>query len=133
MLFALAFLTAGCAFGGDENEESLQRIGEDYPGQVFYVGGSFEGLPLEAALSGEEVSPGTTADFIYGDCEPTGSDGGCPVPLTIQNSICPNGRTAVGIHGTSPAMERRAAAALRPVGGTRRAPPKISLGEGPRC
>jgi hypothetical protein len=57
---------------------------------LYYVGESFEGLPLTAITRrlqtkrlGPEPGRANFVGFLYGDCEP-GSDGGCPLPLEIQ-------------------------------------------------
>jgi hypothetical protein len=49
---------------------------EDYP--VYYLGESFEGLPLTAELPGD-----TAVSLVYGSCEPS-EDTGCAPPLEVQ-------------------------------------------------
>ena len=137
MLFVTAVLVLGTTAcvpwaRGPTLDEKLATLRERYPGELFFVGRSFEGLPLTHVLYGPEAGGGVTADFLYGDCEPP-DDGGCPLPLELQETVCGDGRTIVAIYANDPAMERRAASALRPLGGAARSEPKIVLGEGGSC
>jgi hypothetical protein len=136
VVLLVALAAAGCSFWGDtSNEETIAELGRRYPGQVFYLGDSFAGLPLTEAAAGDEVGPDQTASFIYGDCEvdPGFDPGGCALPLDVQNVICPDGRTAVGIFANDPAVGKRAVESLRPIGGPAKAQPKVILDSGPRC
>ena len=60
---------------------------------LYWVGRSFDGLALSEVLRlPERVS------FIYGSCDPSGSDTGCAPPLEIQvSSICDDNALALDI------------------------------------
>jgi hypothetical protein len=135
LLLFVVLAGAGCSWQDESSEDTIDELGRRYPGQVFYLGDSFAGLPLTHAAAGDEVSPGRTADFTYGDCDvgPGIDPGGCPLPLEVQNIVCPNGRTAVGIFAADPAVRKRAAAELKAIGGKAKAAPKVTLEVGPSC
>ena len=68
---------------------SVEEAKEFRPFPVYYLGSSYEGLPLVATLRekgrpvpGEPIAANTVA-FVYGDCEPTG-DAGCAPPLVVE-------------------------------------------------
>ncbi len=130
-LVAAAGFAAGCVHE-PSTEEKLADARRDYP-ETFYVGESFAGLPLTTVLLDEEANGG--ADYIYGDCDPPeGFDaGGCAPPLSIQNSVCADGRVVVTIFADSDAAARRARAALRPLGGGDASDPTVALHANPGC
>lgn len=73
---------------GDGDMERIRAF-SGFP--VYYVGESFEGLPLTDSIMRlqskrieSEPARGDFFGFRYGDCEPSGNDGGCPLPLKIQ-------------------------------------------------
>lgn len=70
---------AGC--GGSEREPSSA-----VPPQSYHLGDEFDGLPLSDVLPPAQGAGGSTS-FIYGDCQPSGSDGGCAPPLEVQTWI----------------------------------------------
>jgi hypothetical protein len=89
VLAALVVTVAGCIGPfGDETEPKSDYTLDEVPSRpgsaLYYVGGSFEGLPL-TAIVGARAYP----SFIYGDCEIENQgwfqDGGCPPPLSIQH------------------------------------------------
>ena len=131
LVLAVVAVAAGCLHEPSA-EEKLADARRDYP-ETFYVGESFAGLPLTAVLLDEEANGG--ADYIYGDCDPpNGFDaGGCAPPLSIQNSLCANGRVVVTIFADSDAAARRARAALRPVGRDDAPKPTVALHANPGC
>jgi hypothetical protein len=114
--------------------DKLDAVEREYGGRVFFVGRSFADLPLTDILYGPETGA-STVTFVYGDCEvdPGIDPGGCPLPLDIQNAVCPGRRTAVGIFGTDASVMRRAARSLRPLGGGRARAPAVVLDRGPVC
>jgi hypothetical protein len=88
-----AMLTlAACGDSEDGSRISLPdaaRSFEHYP--LYYVGESYDSLPLSFAGLGPGSGEGTRRawSFGYGDCEPPEGEGGCPLPLEVQNwSIC---------------------------------------------
>ncbi len=90
VLVTIGSLAAGCSFSESSGDLTLEEVRE-LPGPApYYVGGEFEGLPL-TAISG--TSPRLT--FVYGDCEPSGDDGGCAPPLEVQ--VWPIDRRAPGV------------------------------------
>ena len=99
----------------------------DAPGpEVYYLGDSFEGLRLTHASEGRYLT------FIYGDCDiPVGQDeGGCSVPLQVQNVSCPGEPTAVVIFAHDRGRGRRAEDALRALRGQARSP-RVAFGTNP--
>ncbi len=60
---------------------------------LYWLGESFQGLPLTEIVRhryqpGPGTRPGMLGEnivlFVYGDCTPSGGDGGCPVPLAVR-------------------------------------------------
>jgi len=133
---AAAVALAGCAHDERPSEEDIRKIARQADGPVYYVGMSFEGLPLTHA-DGPQAARPSEAAFGYGDCEPTGSEGGCPLPLDIQSAVCPGGRREVAIFtagGFPPRRMRDVVRALRPVGGrVADRPDRIVFQVGPTC
>jgi hypothetical protein len=132
VVVALA-LIAGCSYASRLSEQEARDVARDVDGQVFYVGTTFEGLPLTYAQKFPENSPINGVSFGYGDCEPPGNEGGCPLPLEIQNAICPDEHTKVGIFGSPAGLRQRAAHSLRPVGGGDAPAPEVVIDTGPIC
>jgi len=129
-----AAVLAGCGGGtivvptGPVKLDELRADSRPY----FWVGTSFEGLPLTYA----EQYNGRFGSLMYGTCEIRGgsfSDEGCAPPLEIQNTIC-RGEVSVAIF---PGGRRaaRAAKALRPLNAAaRRAKePFVSIDRGVAC
>lgn len=59
--------------------------------RLFYLGESYGDLPLSSAGRGPGHGEGVRRSwaFGYGECEPPEGEGGCPLPLEVQNwSIC---------------------------------------------
>jgi hypothetical protein len=114
------------------SEKDAREVARSADGTVFYVGTTFEGLPLTHAANYPAESPLETT-FIYGDCDPGGGDGGCPAPLEIQSAICADGPTKVGIFGYPGKLRKQAARNLRPVGGGDAPAPEVVIDSGPIC
>lgn len=97
---------------------------------LYYVGDSFEGLPLTAIIG----NPSRNLTFIYGDCDiPIGIDpGGCPPPLEVQNEVCPD-RTIVVLFPGGSVDTARARAAVRPVNDERAPRPLVVMDANPGC
>ena len=85
-------LAAGCTGTNvplEIDEAKLDRLTRSRGHELYYLGRSFEGLPLTHVSS----SGGGYAVFIYGDCDPDDgglldfvpSDGGCAPPVQIQH------------------------------------------------
>jgi hypothetical protein len=72
----IAVGAGGC--GGSRVDTEAVRSFTGYP--LYWVGMQFERWDLEHV----EIGPGAFSTFVYGTCEVTGSDGGCPPPLQIQ-------------------------------------------------
>lgn len=101
---------------------------------VYYLGRSFEKLPLVAVLR-DQQSPGL-ATFIYGDCEVEGGwfdDGGCEPPLQVQNKECSDGTVVAVVYGTDGRQTRRAANELRPLDPRDPPRPQVFFGSSPAC
>jgi len=81
LAIALVLATAGCStlFGDSDVDVSAAKEFDEYP--LYWVGAGFEQWDLVHV----EIRPQMTT-FIYGDCEVTGNEGGCPPPLSIQVS-----------------------------------------------
>jgi hypothetical protein len=78
-LATAAVVAGGCSWTGESVVNALQEV-RDRPGpKPYFVGETFEELPL-TAISGREMP----LTFIYGDCDPGGGDGGCAPPLEVQ-------------------------------------------------
>jgi hypothetical protein len=85
---------------------------------LYYVGGSHGGLPLTFSGRGPGDGEGLRRSwsFIYGDCEPAASEGGCAPPLEVQNwSICT--RFPALYPGPTPATRALDGAETLPAGG----------------
>ena len=85
LLLLLAFfgLSAGGSGGGAEVEGASVAEAREFDGYpLYWVGERFEQWELTAVDFG---SP-EFVTFVYGTCEPVGSDGGCPPPLQLQIS-----------------------------------------------
>ena len=89
----MALLLSAC--GEAENptgtpELTAAQSYDDYA--LYYLGTSFNGLPLTHAAMGpgSGIHRRRAWDFIYGDCTPSGGDApSCTPPLDVQNwSIC---------------------------------------------
>lgn len=91
VLALIVTLAAGCSlFDGSSGDLTLDEVRE-LPGPApYYVGEEFGGLPL-TAITGTSMP----LTFIYGDCEPSGDDGGCAPPLEVQ--VWPIDRRPPGI------------------------------------
>jgi hypothetical protein len=124
---------AGCSYASRLSEQDALEVARDADGHVFFVGTTFEGLPLTYAQRFPENSRINGVSFGYGDCEPPEGEGGCPLPLEIQNGICPDGHTKVGIFGSTAGLRQRAARNLRPVGGGDAPAPEVVFDIGPIC
>ena len=92
LVLVSATLTLG-ACGSDSGSETSEldeaRSFDDYA--LYYVGESYDDLSLAFAGLGPGDGEGLRRSwsFGYGDCEPPEGEGGCPLPLEIQNwSIC---------------------------------------------
>jgi hypothetical protein len=88
VLVPVAFASGGC----DQRSTDIgaARAFSDY--RVYYAGPEVSGFELSDVVE-ENLHRDTGGVsrwlFFYGDCEPTGSEGGCPLPVEIQNySIC---------------------------------------------
>ena len=87
LLATVALAVTGCAgpFGqaDPKSDFTVEEIAGRPGPTLYYVGRSFEGLPL-TAIVGSRTYP----SFIYGDCEIADQgwfeDGGCAPPLSIQ-------------------------------------------------
>ena len=67
---------------GTVSREEAADVARDAGRPVYWAGASYDGLPLTSATAGR---PGEI-HFGYGTCElPAGTDGGCAVPVQIQN------------------------------------------------
>lgn len=98
-VLGLAFAIAAVGCGGDaisadrtpgsseaRDELTIAKAREEQSMPLFWVGQSFEGLPLTAIVGSRNG-----AGFVYGACEPPpGGEGGCAPPLQIQTvRMCP--------------------------------------------
>ncbi len=88
-LALLAALPAGCAANDDLTLADAQAF-DAYP--LYYSGPEVAGLSLEAVVQGwatnrharEQGRRRIYWTFIYGDCTPPPSEGGCAPPLEVQ-------------------------------------------------
>jgi hypothetical protein len=98
----------------------------DSPRTLYYLGDSFEGLRLTHASAGTRGGY-----FAYGDCEMAVglTEGGCTVPLGVDNVACPGQPTAVALWGgREKGQLRRARRALRVLGtGRTTSRPRVSF------
>jgi hypothetical protein len=146
LLLVAATLLAGCGAKESDLAEELERVKRSSIGPVYWLGSSFEGLPL----TGIEEGPGGPF-FIYGECngEQRGDSFHCTGPqvrvyhepivnpdrypehfsctrLTIRGVPAAKfsgfqiytGESLVKVDAPTPAQVRRAAAALRTIDGS---------------
>jgi hypothetical protein len=80
VLATVAAAVGGCSWTEPKGDSTLEEI-RALPGPApYFVGETFEDLPLTVIL-GRDLP----LTFVYGDCEiPPGSDGGCAPPLEVQ-------------------------------------------------
>jgi hypothetical protein len=94
LLAALVLGLAGC--GHEPSTDGLSselRAAKDFPGYlVYYAGPEVKGFELNRVVEDGQEQHGRDRSrwiFGYGDCTPSGSEGGCPLPVEIQNyAIC---------------------------------------------
>jgi hypothetical protein len=91
ILVAMALTLGACdgESGSDTSAVDEASSFDDYT--LYYVGKSYDNLPLTFAELGPGHGEGRRRawSFGYGDCELPEGEGGCPLPLEIQNwSIC---------------------------------------------
>ena len=80
LLVVLTVVVAGC--GGSTTTQTSIPAGDVRHDGLYYLGDSFDGLPLTHAESSAQRS----GFFVYGTCElPRNSEGGCATPLQVQN------------------------------------------------
>jgi hypothetical protein len=100
------------------------------PQPIYYLGSSFEGLRLTHA-----ERRGTGAFLAYGDCDLAlgQTEGGCGVPLQLQNVMCPGERPGVVVFASlGGGQAYRAIRALRPITGEDpRRRPRAAVGSNP--
>jgi hypothetical protein len=93
---------AGRPLSGDVGLDDARAF-EEFP--LFYAGEEVDGLPLVAIV--RRIDTANYVSFIYGDCTPLGSDGGCAPPAEIQ--VWPADARNVGSYDMSlpgtPALE----------------------------
>jgi hypothetical protein len=123
----IAIDTSACGGGAVDTEAA--RTFKGYP--LYWVGTHFEHWDLEYV----DVGHGEFSSFIYGTCEVSGSDGGCPPPLEIQvQPLC----THLDVVARAPDWQRRRIRAApvgrnldgAPVLFTRRVQVKVYRGQG---
>jgi hypothetical protein len=136
MRFAVVLLVvlaaSGCTLFESTIEEQLQDA-EEVGGQVFYLGDEYRGLPLVHVGAGRDDGNPHGADFVYGDCEPEGTDEpSCSPPLQVQNAVCPEG-TRIVIYTNGSRKARRAAESLRPLGGGNAKPYEVRFDHATLC
>jgi len=113
VVVAFVAALAGCGGSGrldDGEAAALSALkADDRP--HFYLGASFRGLLLTHV---EKIR--TRANFIYGDCTPTGGEQpSCSPPLEIQNKVCSRTRVNVAIYADRTELAAAAVKALRPL------------------
>jgi hypothetical protein len=100
------------------------------PQPIYYLGSSFEGLRLTHA-----ERRGSGAFLAYGDCDLAlgQSEGGCGVPLQLQNVMCPGERPGVVVFASlGGGQAYRAIRALRAVrSDAPRRRPRAAVGSNP--
>ncbi len=96
-LLAATAAIGGC--GGDDDPSEAANFAQALAAQrastytLYWVGRSIAGLALSDVLRARERT-----SFIYGTCDPGGSDTGCAPPLEIQvSSICDDNALALDI------------------------------------
>ena len=80
---------------GDLTLEQARAFGE-FP--LVWAGEHVDGLPLTAILRRNDTA--VFVSFVYGDCRPPPSDGGCAPPVEIQ--VWPAARRNLDSYGASP-------------------------------
>ncbi|MCB0828696.1 MAG: hypothetical protein KDB62_07815 [Solirubrobacterales bacterium] len=84
-LVLVALGLAGC--GSDRSADLTEaRSFEGY--ELYFAGQQADGFPLTDVRRWEAQQDGGASDdwsFFYGDCRPAGGEGGCPLPVEIQN------------------------------------------------
>lgn len=80
---------------GDLTFEQARAFAE-FP--LVYAGEQVDGLPLVAIVRRDDTAD--YVSFVYGDCRPASSEGGCAPPAEIQ--VWPADRRSLGSYGTSP-------------------------------
>jgi hypothetical protein len=79
----LTVLAAGC---GDGKQDALGARARFRGFAVYYVGDSFGRHRLRPnEEGGDAAGRPKSVDFLYGDCKPPADEGGCALPLDIQN------------------------------------------------
>jgi hypothetical protein len=80
---ALTALAAGC---GNDEPKPLGAHAKSRDFTVYYAGDSFAGNRLRPQEDGNDAERRPrSVDFLYGDCEPPEGEGGCALPLEIEN------------------------------------------------
>jgi hypothetical protein len=106
----LTIAVAGC---GDDDQDALGARAHFRAFTAYYVGDSFEGHGLRPEEHGDDpAGQPRSVDFLYGDCTPPADEGGCALPLDIQNE------RACGLTGR---RQGRGAARLLKIRGARAA------------
>jgi hypothetical protein len=132
VVLVVALASIGGCGSKSLSEKDVRDVARGEGGKVFYVGTEFAGLPLTHASKFPPESP-LSVSFGYGDCEPPGNDGGCPLPLEIQSTVCPDGHTKVGIFGYPQKLREQASRNLRPADGGEAPAPEVVFDTGPIC
>jgi hypothetical protein len=89
-LALLAVLPAGCAANNDDLTLADAQAFDAY--RLYYSGPEAAGLPLKAVVKGwatdrhsrQQGQRAIDWTFVYGDCTPPASEGGCAPPLQVQ-------------------------------------------------
>ena len=110
-LAAGALMLGGAACGSERRSAVADRVTladarafDDFP--LYYAGELVDGLPLVAIVRREDTA--RYVSFVYGSCEPSGSDQSCAPPAEIQ--IWPSATRNVGSYdarggGAAPRLE----------------------------
>jgi hypothetical protein len=100
---AATAVVSGCGAAGERVIEAAgnltleqARAFAEFP--LVYAGERVDGLPLVAILRRDDTAD--YVSFVYGDCRPTSSEGGCAPPAEIQ--VWPALRRSLASYGTSP-------------------------------
>lgn len=118
MLLVLSLVVAGCSEDRSKAIDLPDEVRTFDGYQLYYAGDSYKGLPLTFAELGPGRGEGLRRawSFAYGDCELPEGEGGCPLPLEIQNwSICT--RFPALYPGPTPQTETVRGAETLPAGG----------------
>ncbi len=121
---ALTVLLLGCAFSGlvgcgaGNGGSTDLSAAREFPGYLlYYAGHEVEGESLSYVAGPADQGPAKGWTFIYGDCTPSGGEGGCPAPVEIQNfPICR--RWPAAYPWEVPLFDFHGAKATRRAGGT---------------